>query len=59
VDEQSLLSLAIHYAENLKRRIKNMNKKQNKKVLRDIEDLEIGITEDVFTNETILKKRPI
>jgi hypothetical protein len=36
-----------------------MNKKQNKKVRRDIEDLEIGITEDVFTNETILKKRPI
>jgi hypothetical protein len=36
-----------------------MNKKQNKNMRKDIEDLEIGITEDVFTNETIIKKRPI
>jgi len=35
-----------------------MKKKQNTKLRRDIEDIQIGITEDAFTNEAIIKKRP-
>lgn len=35
-----------------------MKKKHSTKQRKDIEDLQFGITEDVFTNETIVKKRP-